>query len=524
MVFHATLGSVLDLLMFLSLCLLILTGIPVVFILTGTAIVFGTLGILLGVFDHFLLGALAQRIFGTMTSEVLIAIPLFVFMGIMLEKSKIAEELLEAMGRLFGTVRGGLAISVSLVGALLAASTGIVGATVVTMGLMALPAMLRRGYDKAFACGTICAAGTLGQIIPPSTVMVILGEVLSSAYQQAQLAQGKFSVETVSVGQLFAGAMIPGLLLVALYILYQLTICWLKPAYGPPIPREEAGTVTGGDIARALMPPIVLILAVLGSILGGIATPTEAAAIGAVGATLLAGLRLPGANPWPIYAAGLAAVVMVILGSTFDMRLGRSVVSPGQQAAMVASGIAALVLAFGVGVALWRTFRGNVLGPVCHTTMSITAMIFATLIGATLFALVFRGLGGEELVKDFLSGIPGGRYGAILVVMLVIFIMGFFLDFVEITIIVIPIVGPILLTMGIDPIWLGVLIAVNLQTSFLTPPFGFSLFYLGGVAPPEIRTTDIYRGIIPFVILQLIGLGLVILFPALATWLPGVLF
>jgi tripartite ATP-independent transporter DctM subunit len=524
MIFHATLGSALDLMMFASLCLLILTGLPVVFILTGCAVIFGALGIWLGVFDLFLLGALAQRILGTMTSEVLIAIPLFVFMGIMLERSKIAEELLEAMGRLFGSVRGGLAISVSLVGALLAASTGIVGATVVTMGLMALPAMLRRGYDKAFACGTICAAGTLGQIIPPSTVMVILGEVLSSAYQQAQLAQGKFSIETVSVGQLFAGSMIPGLMLVGLYISYQLFICWLKPAYGPPIPQHEVGTVTGREIARALMPPIVLIVSVLGSILGGIATPTEAAAVGAVGATLLAGLRLDETRPWPIYIAGLCTVAMVILGSSFDMRIGRQNPPFNDVVATWAATVAAAGMAYGIGVALWRCFVRGVLGSVSHTTMTITAMIFATLIGATLFALVFRGLGGEELIKDFLSGIPGGRYGAIAVVMLVIFIMGFFLDFVEITIIVIPIVGPILLGMGIDPIWLGVLIAVNLQTSFLTPPFGFALFYLGGVAPKTISTLDIYKGIIPFVILQLVGLSLVVMFPALATWLPSILF
>jgi TRAP-type mannitol/chloroaromatic compound transport system permease large subunit len=524
MIFHATVGSVLDLLMFLSLCLLILTGLPVVFILTGCAVVFGALGILLGVFDHFLLGALAQRVFGTMTSEVLIAIPLFVFMGIMLEKSRIAEELLEAMGRLFGQVRGGLAISVSIVGGLLAASTGIVGATVVTMGLMALPAMLRRGYDKPFACGTICAAGTLGQIIPPSTVMVILGEVLGSAYQQAQLAQGKFSVETVSVGQLFAGAMIPGLMLVGLYVLYQLVVCWLRPAMGPAIPAEEAGRVTRGELLRALVPPIVLIVSVLGSILGGVATPTEAAAVGAVGATLLAGLRVGGGRPWPIYLAGLSAVAMVALGSNFDMRIGRQAAPFADRAAMAAAGAAAAAFAFGIGVALWRCLRARVLHAVASSTMTITAMIFATLIGATLFALVFRGLGGEELVKDALSGIPGGVYGAILVVMLVIFVMGFFLDFVEITIIVIPIVGPILLTMGVDPIWLGVLIAVNLQTSFLTPPFGFSLFYLAGVAPKAVRTTDIYKGVMPFVLIQLLGLGLVLAFPALATWLPGLLF
>ena len=521
---HFGLGQSLDLLMFLSLCVLILTGFPVVFILTGSAIVFGALGILTGVFDVFLLGALAQRLFGTMTSEVLIALPLFVFMGIMLEKSKIAEELLEAMGRLFGPVRGGLAISVSIVGALLAASTGIVGATVVTMGMMALPAMLRRNYDKAFACGTICAAGTLGQIIPPSTVMVILGEVLSSAYQQAQFAQGKFSVETVSVGQLFAGGMLPGLMLVGLYILYQLVRCWAQPQIGPAIPREEVGKVPTRDVIRVLMSPIVLIVAVLGSILGGVATPTEAASVGAIGATLLAGLRLDERRPWPIYIAGGCAVALVVLGSLFDMRLGRESPPFGDRIAIAAATVVAAGMFWGIGVALMRCRRSGVLAAVARSTTLITAMIFGTLIGATLFALVFRGLGGEELVRELLSGIPGGVTGAILVVMLVIFLMGFFLDYVEITIIVIPIVGPVLLAMGVDPIWFGVLIAVNLQTSFLTPPFGFSLFYLGGVAPPGVNTMDIYRGVIPFVVLQLIGILIVFTFPGIATWLPKLLF
>jgi TRAP-type mannitol/chloroaromatic compound transport system permease large subunit len=516
-------GQVLDLLMFVSLCLLILTGIPVVFLLTGCAIVFGGLGIAFGVFDLQLLGALAQRIFGTMTGETLIAIPLFVFMGIMLERSKIAEELLEAMGRLFGSVRGGLAISVSIVGALLAASTGIVGATVVTMGLMALPAMLRRGYDKRFACGSICAAGTLGQIIPPSTVMVILGEVISAAYQQAQLAQGRFSVETVSVGQLFAGAMLPGLMLVGLYILYQLVFAFLRPDVAPAIPPDERGDISGRELARALVPPIVLIVAVLGSILGGVATPTEAAAVGAIGATLLAGLRQSG-HPAPILAGAAAAVALALLGGAFDLRLGRQAPPLSDQIAIGAAGLLVLLLAFGVAVALWRCFRGGVLPAVSHSTMTITAMIFATLIGATLFSLVFRGLGGEESVKSLLEAIPGGQFGALLAVMAVIFLMGFFLDFVEITIIVIPIVGPVLMTMGIDPVWLAVLIALNLQTSFLTPPFGFSLFYLGGVAQRWVHTGDIYRGVMPFVALQLVAIGLVMGFPALATWLPSKLF
>jgi tripartite ATP-independent transporter DctM subunit len=517
-------GAILDLLMMIALCTLIMTGIPVVFILTGCSIVFGLLGIVFGAFDPFLFGALAQRVFGTMTSEVLIAIPLFIFMGMMLEKSKIAPELLEAMGRLFGSLRGGLAVSVTLVGALLAASTGIVGATVVTMGLIALPAMMRRRYDPAFATGTICAAGTLGQIIPPSTVMVILGEVLAGAYQQAQLAQGKFSVETISVGELFAGSMIPGLMLAGLYIVYQVTLCWLRPEAGPPIPPEERGRVPAAELARALVPPIVLIIAVLGSILGGIATSTEAAAVGAVGATLLAGLRLDPARPWPIHAAALAALGLVTLGALFDMRIGRAQVGAIDQAAMWAAGALALILAYGIAVSLKRAFAGGMLGAVSHSTMTVTAMIFATLIGATLFSLVFRGLGGDEMIRSFLEAMPGGKWGALLVVMAVIFVLGFPLDFVEIVIIVVPIVGPVLLQMDIDPIWLGVLIAMNLQTSFLTPPLGPTLFYIQGVLPKGVTASDVYRGVTPFVIIQLIGLTLLMAFPALATWLPAQLF
>jgi TRAP-type mannitol/chloroaromatic compound transport system permease large subunit len=317
--------------------------------------------------------------------------------------------------------------------------------------------------------------------------------------------------------------MIPGLMLVGLYILYQLVIAFLRPDIAPAIPKEEAGRISGRELTRALVPPIVLIVAVLGSILGGIATPTEAAAVGAIGATLLAGLRQPG-NPAPILLGGLAAVALALLGAAFDMRLGREAPPLGDQAAIWAAAVLVALLAFGVAVALWRCFRAGVLSAVSHATMTITAMIFATLIGATLFSLVFRGLGGEETVKAMLEAIPGGQLGALLAVMAVIFLMGFFLDFVEITIIVIPIVGPVLLMMGIDPIWLAVLIALNLQTSFLTPPFGFSLFYLGGVAQRWVNTGDIYRGVIPFVGLQLAAIGLVLAFPALATWLPRQLF
>jgi tripartite ATP-independent transporter DctM subunit len=379
-------------------------------------------------------------------------------MGVMLERSRIAENLLEAMSALFGRLRGGLGISVTLVGMLLAASTGIVGATVVTMGLLSLPTMLKHGYDPQIATGTICASGTLGQIIPPSIVLVLLGDVLSSAYQQAQLDQGLFSPKTVSVGDLFAGAMLPGLLLVALYLVYLLLVSFLRPEAMPRRVDNGLPAASARAILKALLPPLLLILTVLGSILGGLATPTEAASVGAVGAMLLAA-------------------------------------SLGQ-------------------------LRVPVLREVVRSTMQITSMVFLIFIGASVFSLVFRGFGGDQLIEDLLLQLPGGAAGAVLVVMLAMFLLGFVLDFIEITFVVVPIVGPILLGMGLDPVWLGIMMAINLQASFLTPPFGFSLFYLRGVAPPEVRTIDIYRGVAPFIVIQLLVLGLLALWPPLATWLP----
>ena len=519
-------GYGLDILMFVTLCIGILVGFPVTFTLMGIAVIFAIAGHALGAFDMTLLGALASRIFGTMINEVLIAIPLFVFMGVMLERSKIAEELLEEMSRQFGRLRGGLAISVCVVGALLAASTGIVGATVVTMGLIALPTMLRRGYDRGLACGTVCAAGTLGQIIPPSTMLVILAEVMSSAFQQAQYAQGSFSIQTLSVGQVFAAAMIPGLMLVCLYIGYQILVAWLRPSHAPALPPEEiAGQ--GGDRGRlwgVLVPPILLIVAVLGSILGGVATPTEAAAVGAVGATMLAGYRTSPRRGWPILLAGGAVIAVLVLSRSADLRLGRADVSSGTQLAIAAAAVLVAVLFFGIAVALKRTWDTGVLKGVVRSTLIITSMIFGTLIGASMFALVFRGLGGDHLVRGILEQMPGGEIGALLFVMVLIFLLGFILDFVEISIIVIPIVAPILMLMGLDPLWLAILFAINLQTSFLTPPFGFSLFYLRGAAPKEVRTIDIYRGVAPFVAIQIVGILLLYFAPGLATWLPRVLF
>jgi tripartite ATP-independent transporter DctM subunit len=519
------LGEWLDLLMFLALCGLILLGFPVAFTLAGTALLFAGIGYALNVFDPSFFGFFPNRIYGVMTNEVLIAVPLFVFMGVMLERSKVAEELLDTMGQLFGNLRGGLGISVSVVGALLAASTGIVGATVVTMGLLSLPTMLRRRYDPALACGSICAAGTLGQIIPPSIVLVVLGDQISNAHQEAQRALGNFAPEPVSVGDLFAGALIPGLTLVGLYIVYQAVIAVLRPASSPAVPRSEA---EAGDTARrvthALVAPIVLIVAVLGSILAGVATPTEAAGVGAIGATLLAGERLVAGRPLPIYIAALGLIGLLLLTSNVDLRIARAEIPLADQLGIWLAVLLCVLLVYGLLVALSRAYRDGTLIEVMRSTTRITSMVFVIVIGAQLFSLVFRGFGGDEMVHEFLTGLPGGALGAMIVVMALMFVMGFFLEFIEITFVVVPVVGPVLLQLGLDPIWLGVMIAMNLQTSFLTPPFGFALFYLRGVAPPEVTTMQIYTGVVPFVAIQLFMLVVLALFPAMATWLPQAIF
>ncbi len=445
-------------LLFLSVIVVLLAGFPVAFTLGGTALIFAGVGVATGAFNEALLTGLPNRVFGIMTNETLIAVPLFVFMGVMLERARIAEELLDTLSRLFGSLRGGLGISVTLVGMLLAASTGIVGATVVTMGLLSLPTMLRRGYAAEISAGTICASGTLGQIIPPSIILVMLGDVMTSAYQQAQLAMGDFSPKTVSVGDLFAGALIPGLMLVLFYVTYIVVVAWLKPAAMPAHERGPEDDVSIGAVLKALVPPLALILAVLGSILGGLATPTEAAGVGGLGALLLALAR--------------------------------------------------------------RQLNRERLEDVMQATLRISSMVFLILIGASLFSLVFRGYGGDDAVHAALSSLPGGVFGAVLVVMLVMFLLGFVLDFIEITFVVVPIVGPVLLAMGLDPVWLGIMIAINLQTSFLTPPFGFALFYLRGVAPSEVSTRAIYRGVIPFVAIQVFALIILALFPEVVTWLP----
>lgn len=449
--------ELIPLFMFLAVCLVLMLGYPVAFTLAGVSLIFAGAGIIAGHFDPSFLGALPNRIFGTISNTTLIAVPLFVLMGVVLEKSRVAEDLLTNMSLAFGRLSGGLGISVVLVGMLLAASTGIVGATVVTMGLMSLPTMLKRGYDPKLATGLICATGTLGQIIPPSIALVLLGDILSTAYQQAQLNMGIFNPKTVSVGDLFVGALIPGLLLVSAYIIYLFVYSRWNPSAAPSQPEGEKTNIRA--LLLGMLPPILLIVTVLGSILIGAATPTEAAGVGALGATLLALLK------GELSHSKLQAIAL--------------------------------------------------------STLEVTCMVFMILIGAAVFSLVFRGFGGDELIFQLFEHMPGGTFGAMLIVMAVIFLLGFILDFIEITFVVIPIIGPILLTMGIDPIWLGIMLAINLQTSFLTPPFGFALFYLRGVAPPSVATADIYRGVIPFIVIQLLLLVLLALYPGLVTWLPA---
>lgn len=512
----------LDLIMFGALIVAILSGFPVSFAIAGVAVIFAYLGWALGVMNVSLLGALGQRAFGLIGNTVLIAIPVFVLMGAILEKSRIAEELLDTMGRSFGQLRGGLGLSVILVGALLAASTGIVGATVVAMGMIALPTMLRAGYNPAVASGIVCTAGTLGQIIPPSTLLIILADVMSNAYQQAQYEQGRFSVEALSVGQFFAAALVPGLLLVLLYLLYVLIRGALRPQDLPP---AEIGLARPdrSEVLSAILPPVLLIIAVLGAILGGVATPTEAASVGAIGALLMAGRKI-GLNPRLILLGAAALVVLAVLAGVFPVRLQRT---DNGVADWLLGGfylVLAVVGLVAVGLALKAAIRTKVIQDSLMSTLTMTSMIFATILAAGFFSLVFIGLGGEERVAHILENLPGGPNGALLFVMVFVFVLGFFLDFVEISVIVLPLVAPSLILMGHDLIWLGVLLAINLQTSFLTPPFGFSLFYLRAAAPPEVTTGMIYRGIIPFIGLQAVGVLIVWMVPFLATWLPDVLF
>ena len=449
------------LIMFGVICLVLLAGFPVAFSLGGTALIFAGIGVLTNTFDASLLGTIPNRIYGDMTNTTLVAVPLFIFMGVLLEKSNLAEDLLVNMANLLGGFNGSLAISVIIVGAMIAASTGIVGATVIAMGLISLPIMLQRGYDQSLATGTICATGTLGQIIPPSIALVILGDVLSGAYQQSQLSIGNFSARTISVGDLFMGAIVPGAILVLFYALYVL----IKAHFSPHSAPAHESAINEGRlkvILTTLLPPLALITMVLGSILIGIATPTEASGVGALGALFLSYLR--------------------------------------------------------------NSLNYKNLTDAVETTSEITAMVFMILIGSSIFSLVFRGFGGDDLVANIFSQMPGGIFGAVLITMIIIFLLGFILDFIQITFVVVPIVGPVLLAMGVDPIWLGIMIAINLQTSFLTPPFGFALFYLRSVAPDIVSTIAIYKGVIPFILIQILLLIMLSVFPELITTLPRLVY
>ncbi|GAB5387246.1 MAG: hypothetical protein Alpg2KO_02140 [Alphaproteobacteria bacterium] len=578
-------GEALALVMFAVLCGVLLMGYHVAFTLAGVGLLFALLGAWLGVLDLKHLGLIPSRYFGIMNNDLLVAVPLFVFMGVVLERSRIAEELLTTMGQLFGNLRGGLALSVIFIGALLAASTGIVGATVVTMGILSLPAMMRAGYCPKLATGTICASGTLGQIIPPSIVLVLLGDILQGPYsrvrqeqieaeRQQLMNEGRFadidwsaSPEPISVVDFFAAAVIPGLMLVGMYSAWVLFVAFRQPDRAPaiPIPEDERAALKMKAL-KVLVPPLLLMLIVLGSIFAGIATPTEAAAVGAFGAMTLAALLRrherciactdammamirgrtltpDGVSPEMIragrlrlgfWALLLAAIALFI--TLFGIgKMQSDLAAEASRAGEAGLGTGDYILAFVVNIIAFpvvllaagfitrsRALRSE-MHDICKSAMNITTMVFLILFGATIFSLVFSEMGGEELVTDALSALPGGQWGAIFAVMLIMFILGFFLDFIEITFVVVPIVSPVLFKLGVDPIWLGIMIAINLQTSFLTPPFGFALFYLRGVADKAISTLDIYRGILPFVVIQLIALALLALFPGLATWLPRVL-
>ena len=454
--------EILAIVMFVTTLGLLLFGFPVAFTLAGTALLFGFLGDALEIFNFRMLGFFPQRIFGTMINEPLVAVPLFIFMGIMLEKTKIAAGLLHSIGELFGTTKGGLGIGVVIVGMLLAASTGIVGATVVTMGMLSLPSMMKAGYDQKIATGTICAAGTLGQIIPPSIVLVLLATILQGANEEAAMLVGNLAPDPVTAIDLFAGAILPGLMLVVLFIIFIFIYARINPLSCPPVETTKSRTEIYIEAAKSVVPPITLIVLVLGSILFGIATPTESASVGAVGAAIIALLK---------------------------------------------------------GELNFKNIKETALG-----TVKLSSFVFVILIGASMFSLVFRGFGGDEIIEHFLGTLPGGLYAALILVMIVIFLLGFFLDYIEIIFVIVPLVGPILIANGADPLWLGILISLNLQTSFLTPPFGFSLFFLRGVAPSSIKTRNMYRGVIPFIGIQVLAILIVGFYPEIATWLPNKMF
>ena len=442
--------EIIPILLLVLICLVLLFGYPVAFTLSGVSILFALICIPFGIFDESILKSIPLRIFGIMNNVTLLAVPLFIFMGTVLERSGIAAKMLENMALAFKNIRGGVSISIIVVGALLAASTGIVGATVVTMGLMSLPVLIQQGYKKDFSSGLVASTGTLGQIIPPSIALVLLGDVMSNAYQRAQNNMGIFSQQTVTVGDLFIGAIIPGIMICLGYLIYTIYENYRNPNI---LFEPGAKSASFKDILKTLALPLLLIILVLGSIIAGIATPTEASAIGAMGALL----------------------IVIING----------------------------------GLTL------NFLKDTSQKTAMVSTMIFTILIGASIFSLIFRGVGGDDLIDLIFGSLPGGPYTALIFVLIFVFLLGFILDFIEICYVIVPLVAPPLLMMGFDPVWLAILLAINLQTSFLTPPFGFSLFYLRGVADESIRTTDIYLGVLPFILIQILVLALVVVFPNL---------
>ena len=454
--------EILAIVMFLTTLGLLLFGFPVAFTLAGSALLFGFLGDALEVFNFRMMGFFPQRIFGTMINEPLVAVPLFIFMGIMLEKTKIAAGLLQSIGELFGSTKGGLGIGVVIVGMLLAASTGIVGATVVTMGMLSLPSMIKAGYDQKIATGTICAAGTLGQIIPPSIVLVLLATILQGANEEAAMLKGDLAPDPVTAIDLFAGALMPGLMLVVMFIIFIYFYARIFPNSCPPIQTVKSRSEIYKEAFKSIFPPLILIILVLGSILMGVATPTESASVGAVGAA---------------------------------------------------------IIAFTKGELTFQNLK-----EVSLNTVKLSSFVFVILIGASMFSLVFRGFNGDAMIEHFLGSLPGGLFTALLIVMIAIFFLGFFLDYIEIIFVIVPLVGPILIANGADPLWLGILISLNLQTSFLTPPFGFSLFFLRGVAPNEIQTRNMYKGVMTFIGIQVLAIIIVALFPSIATWLPNLMF
>ncbi len=504
----------------------ILSGLPVMLVIAGVPTLVAVFASFVGHFDLVYFQAVPQRVFGVMENSLLIAVPLFVLVGVLLDRSKQAERMLTNINRLFGGTKKGLALSVLVVSALIAASTGIIGATIVMLGTISLPTLLGAGIDKRTSSGLICACGTLGQIIPPSIILILLGDQISNAYVTAQQNAGNFAPDPVTVSDLFAGAMLPGLTLVGLYALY---VLWqLRAKAGAPVQVdadiERPPKIPLTEVASGILPTLALIVSVLGSILLGVATPTEAAGVGVGGAILVAAAQIsPAMKRQALATVGLALALLAAAAAGWvkvDFSAGALTATPGT---FIASGLVLLTL-LGLARAAVALTRSGVLVPAITETLKVSGMIFGIIIAASILSLVFRGFNGDDMVAEMMHHVPGGAYGMLVVTMLVVFLLGFILEFVEIIFIVIPIVGPVLLMGDIDPVWFAILFAMNLQTSFLTPPFGFALFYFSSVSPDTITTGDIYRSIVPFVIIQLLAIGLLALVPGLATWLPSVLF